>query len=65
MIRVTTDVFCDICGNWVHGVVSDKKEIRWAREIAADQDWIVRWHDGQTIDICPRCQEKEQEAADA
>ena len=60
MIRVTTDVFCDECGNWVHGQVGREKRVTRACQIAADQDWIVKRQNGQVVDICPECQKEEE-----
>ena len=60
MIRVTTDIFCDDCGNWIHGGVSNEKDATRARRIAREQGWVVRRRPGQIVDICPGCQEGEK-----
>ena len=62
MIRVSTDVFCDICNNWIHGMVSDEPRRRDARQIAKDFGFITKRENGKLIDICPDCQEKESAA---
>ena len=60
MIRVTTDVFCDDCGNWVHGGVSNEKDATSARRIARELGWVVRRRPGRMVDICPGCQKGEK-----
>lgn len=60
VVRVTTDVFCDECGDWVHGTISNEKQAIFARAVAREQGWIVRRRPGRMVDICPRCQEKEE-----
>ena len=53
---ITTDVFCDGCGNWVHGVTGNRVRARPARETAATKGWVRRR--GQ--DLCPSCAPKEK-----
>ena len=56
-ITVTTDVFCDKCPRWVHGVVAHKKMTQLAREEAREQGW-VRQYDHKTntwLDVCYEC----------
>lgn len=55
-ITITTDVFCNICSNWEHGVSTDKAKIRLAREIAHEGGWITKRRDGKLKDFCPECQ---------
>ena len=57
-ITISTDVFCDICGNWFHGTTSHKSEIRCARWLAKDAGWCRRLIGGKMSDICPDCIEK-------
>lgn len=53
--RITTDTFCDICGDWTHGVVSNRVKVHLSREIARRSGWQTRVVNGKLIDICPRC----------
>lgn len=61
-IKVTTDVFCNVCGNWVHGLVDFDKQAQMARDIARDQGWITQRRDGKLVDLCPNCQETLKDA---
>lgn len=57
-IVVTTDVFCDICGNWVEGCVGGSKpQARLARRAAKKTGWLRcrSPFDGHLIDVCPGC----------
>ena len=57
--RLTTDIFCDICGNWEHGPVSHKPEPKLARKILKKKGWKrSRDPEGELQDVCPECQEK-------
>jgi len=38
MIRITTDIFCDKCGNWEHGGVSTKPQPGKARRSVAGKN---------------------------
>lgn len=53
-ITVTTDVFCDQCGDWVFGIASHKIENKKARLNAKKQGWLRI----KNQDICPSCKEK-------
>jgi len=55
MLSITTDVFCDICGNWTQGAVGRTIRVRQARENAASRGWRQIKRDGKLIDICPVC----------
>lgn len=58
-ITVTTDVFCDVCNDWVEGVsgrdFADKEN---ARKHAKQHGWIMMYWDGKLIDLCPECQKE-------
>lgn len=58
MIRITTDVFCDICGNWEHGLVSHKAETRKARKEVKKKSWIY----SDNKDFCYDCWMKEPDS---
>ncbi len=66
-IRITTDVHCDYCPNWIHGMVWKMAMARQARELARGADWVTRRSGGgePMLDICPQCQEKKQERSKA
>lgn len=51
MIRITSDVFCDRCGDWEHGLTSHKPEVREARRIAKGKNWKRVKNE----DLCPAC----------
>ena len=57
MIRVTTDVFCDKCGNWVN-VDLGAWELgrRKARRKVRKLGWTVRRQNNKIVDLCPECQ---------
>lgn len=57
MIRVSTDIFCDVCGNWAHGTVGDKVDARKTRETAKYNGWERGWSytKRKYIDYCPTC----------
>lgn len=52
---ITTDVFCDICSDWVHGTVSWRVEKAKAWKTAKFKGWIKK--DGKMI--CPLCTKKQ------
>ncbi|MDD2741265.1 MAG: hypothetical protein PHV02_03270 [Rhodocyclaceae bacterium] len=58
-IRYTADVFCNGCGNWMHGKTSDKPTglARPSREAARKAGWS---HSNTSIasDLCPECMRK-------
>ena len=59
-IRVTTDIFCDFCYNWIHGKVSWKEERRLARAESKDAGWRLFKYEGRKwCDMCPACQRQE------
>lgn len=55
-VRYTADVFCDRCGNWMHGAVSDKPTglATPALKAAKREGWS---RDVKSIymDLCPLC----------
>lgn len=51
MIRVTTDVFCDSCGNWEHGITSHKAYATAARKNVKSGGW----YSYRGLDYCPQC----------
>lgn len=55
-VRYTADVFCDRCGDWVHGVTSDKSGgiASAALKIAKEGGWSRDVRSTYT-DICPKC----------
>lgn len=55
MIRVTTDVFCDECGNWSTHGTSSKAEPASAREGARSRGWRTTRRDRRLVDLCPPC----------
>ena len=62
-VKITTDVFCDCCRNWVHGTVWLEPERRQARRLAHELGWITcrSVGGGPMLDICPGCQEAGRE----
>jgi hypothetical protein len=50
--RVTTDVSCDNCGDWIHGMVGTKKEKAFAVRKAKRVGWV---HQKPDDDLCPKC----------
>lgn len=59
-IVITTDVFCDLCGNWIHGALGPTPNARGARRKAKANGWDRRHvSGGGVIDICPGCREKQ------
>ena len=50
-ITITTDVFCDLCGDWTHGAVGVKILAKEARRASLRAGWTNRG--GK--DICPNC----------
>ena len=59
-IRVTTDVFCDLCGNWQEGTTDKEVQAAYARQVAAKRGWRTVRRDRKLIDICPTCRKKEE-----
>lgn len=58
MIRVTTDIFCDKCGNWVNVDLGPwEMKRREARRKVRKLGWVVKHPENQKIiDVCPGCQ---------
>lgn len=57
-IKVTTDVFCDTCPNWVHGVVGEGSMKSTARLVAKEAGWKGEINYGCIRDVCPKCLKK-------
>ena len=60
-ITVTTDIFCDLCQEWKHGVSlsrSIKSASRFTRKSAKENGWVYKKIDNRMRDICPDCQRK-------
>ena len=60
-IRLTHDIFCDLCGKWTHCFVSGAKRLKMARKHAAAGDWIYVWTPSGYKDLCPQCSIDHQE----
>lgn len=55
-VRYTADVFCDNCGDWVHGVTSAKSVgIASAALKAAKAGGWSRDVKSAFMDLCPKC----------
>lgn len=54
-ITVTTDVFCDDCGHWIHGPSTYKAEPMGARLWAKKAGWVRRKVNGALVDLCAKC----------
>lgn len=55
----TTDVQCDVCGNWAHGVTGTKCSAQRAREAAKSAGYyrvLVKAPVNRSLDLCPDCQ---------
>jgi len=62
-LLVTTDIDCDFCPDWAHGVVAHRVQKRRARETAHKAGWITRrGKNGRTVDVCPSCLKKFRQA---
>lgn len=48
---ITTDVFCDRCGNWEHGAHGRNKKPKTARKLVAKLGWIYK----DDFDYCTEC----------
>lgn len=56
--RVTTDIFCDKCGDWTNGVTSARIGAKKARRIAKSRGWAYRRSTEEPypmVDLCPSC----------
>lgn len=51
-VRITTDVFCDGCGNWAHYRVSAQAHVRAAQRAAKAAGWVFDRHGDCK---CPAC----------
>lgn len=61
-ITKSVDVFCDVCGQWVHGGICIT--IPEARCVAKRFGWTFRKNKntGLMEDVCAECQRKDKEA---
>ena len=50
-VRTYTDVFCDVCGNFVHG--GSFTSIARVRKLAAAEGWHTARYQGKVRDFCP------------
>ena len=59
-VSVTTDVFCDFCNNWEHGVTGNRAKARAARIEVGFKGWTRTWDNGshQFKDVCPECRKE-------
>ena len=57
-ITITTDVFCEMCTEWVFGAVGSEADIHAARRNAKKQGWFYIKHNGYMIDVCPTCKQE-------
>ncbi len=53
-LTLSTDVFCDQCGDWTPGTVGPRNGGREARTIARSRGWTFSKHK----DLCPLCNGK-------
>lgn len=51
-ITVTTDVFCNNCGTWIHGTTAPAMLAVQARNRAKKSGWT---HPKRGVDFCPDC----------
>lgn len=58
-VSVTTDVFCDYCNNWEHGVTGNRAKAREARKEVSFKGWTRIWENSRMcfLDCCPQCRE--------
>lgn len=60
-VTVTTDIFCDRCGDWMEGVSGrtfvDK---RLARRKARTEGWVYKYDhtENKYKDFCPNCKKQ-------
>lgn len=53
---VSTDIFCDNCPDWIHGVTGPRQDMDKARAVAAAVGWTRhRLGRGRLVDLCPDC----------
>jgi len=53
-VTISTDVFCDQCGNWIEGVTGAKPRHKEARRVAKEAGWSYHPSHGYQ-DLCPIC----------
>jgi len=54
MIRITTDVFCDKCGDWEQGTTRFSSDSKAARKKAKARGWVYFLGN----DYCPKCKKE-------
>ena len=56
-VRITTDIFCDQCSNWEHGVTCDAPDIKSTRKALKKLGWTYKLNteEGYYEDLCPAC----------
>jgi len=54
-VTVSTDVFCDYCQAWCHGVVGSRALHREAHAVVARVGWVRRREAHRVVDLCPSC----------
>lgn len=61
---IVTDVFCDLCGNWINGATGRKPERGAANKEARRLGWKVQRECGvgPFQHICPNCQKEKNRA---
>lgn len=52
---ITTDIFCDICHDWICGVTGIEPHIKQARKVAKQNGWTRRRVNGRMLDLCTKC----------
>lgn len=59
---ITTDIFCDVCANWEHGVTSFSEDVRAARLAVSNLGWVTDrvGLPSRIIDICPDCSSQDE-----
>lgn len=62
MVRITTTVFCNACGNWLETSISNRAKVRLARRKAKEAGWATRRTPEGLRDYCPHCQAQEASA---
>lgn len=54
-VSITTDIFCDGCNCWEHGLTGVKMQSVEARKIASGKGWTKKRGNGTIEDYCPEC----------
>jgi len=57
-IRISNDIFCDLCCEWIPGIVSDRVLIKRTRDVAKRLGWVSVRIKGRWKDYCPECAKK-------